>query len=158
MRYVPTDTMTSDTPQAAVTVIHQLMSQYSLDPAIMLEGNDSGVSFTSVLWYSVLTVNLGQDIGVVSSKVTYAAVAPFVGLDPHGSLGDINTFEIHRSRIPTLLFKSIMMDIDNMLMEFGPPYDHLTEEATSRFFSPVRNNLILSHPQKFTTTIRFLTT
>ncbi|KAF8224600.1 hypothetical protein L208DRAFT_1310410, partial [Tricholoma matsutake] len=81
-------------------------------------------------------------IGVSFSKVTYAAVAPLVGLDPLRSLKDIRTFEIHRSRIPTHLFKSIVTDMDVMLMQYGPPPEHLTEEARSRFFSPVFNHLV----------------
>ena len=72
------------------------------------------------------------------SKVTYAQVAPLVGLQPSNQLQDIETFGIHRSRIPTDLFKSIVMDIDVMLMQYGAPPEHLTEEARSRFFSPVR--------------------
>ena len=72
------------------------------------------------------------------SKVTYAQTAPLVGLDPDNRLGDIETFEIHRSRIPTHLFRSIVTDMDIMLMEYGPPPEHQSEEARSRFFSPVQ--------------------
>ena len=67
----------------------------------------------------------------------YVEVAPLVGLDPPKFLTDIRTFDIHRSRIPTDLFKSIVTDIDVMLMKYGPPPMHMTEEAGSRFFSPV---------------------
>jgi hypothetical protein len=45
-------------------------------------------------------------------------------------LRDIGTFELNRSRIPTALFKSIVQDIDMMLVQYGPPTDHETEEAT----------------------------
>ena len=72
------------------------------------------------------------------SEDTYAQVAPMVGLDHTHSLKDIGTFEIHRSRIPTHLFKSIMMDMDIMLMQYGPTFELETEEARSKFFSPVR--------------------
>jgi hypothetical protein len=82
---------------------------------------------------------LKDDSGPVSlSKVTYAQVAPLVGLDPGNELSDIGTFEIHRSRIPTHLFRSIVIDMDIMLMQYGAPPEHKTEEARSRFFSPVR--------------------
>jgi hypothetical protein len=67
-----------------------------------------------------------------------AEVAPLVGLDPHLELQDILTFEIHRSRIPTDLFKSIVVDMDVMMVQYGPPHVHKTEEARLRFFSPVR--------------------
>ncbi|KAF8346122.1 hypothetical protein F5887DRAFT_1184819 [Amanita rubescens] len=76
------------------------------------------------------------------SKVTYAKVAPLVGLHPWNQLGDIGTFDIHRSRIPTHLFKSIVMDMDIMLMQYGAPPEHGTEEARSRFFSPIFNHLV----------------
>jgi hypothetical protein len=34
------------------------------------------------------------------------------------------------------------MDLDVMLMQYGSPPEHLTEEARSRFFSPVFNHLV----------------
>jgi hypothetical protein len=37
---------------------------------------------------------------------------------------DIETFRLHRSRIPTALFKSIVQDIDIMLVQYGPPIEH----------------------------------
>ena len=77
-------------------------------------------------------------MGVRFSKVTYPQVAPLVGLDPVWELGDIGTFEIHHSRIPTHLFKSMIVDMDIMLVQYGSPAEHEMEEATSRFFSPVR--------------------
>jgi hypothetical protein len=81
--------------------------------------------------------------GVTSfSKVTYDKVAPLVGLDAVRELDDIGTFEIHRSRIPTHLFRSIVIDMDIMLMQYGAPPEHKTEEARSRFFSPIFNHLV----------------
>ncbi len=88
-----------------------------------------------VCHYSVLGINREHGTGV---RVTYAQVAPLVGLVPHKQLRDIGTFEIHRSRIPTHLFRSIVIDMDIMLMQYGAPPEHYTEEARSRFFSPVR--------------------
>jgi len=80
--------------------------------------------------------------GVSFSKVTYEAVAPLVGLDAYENLTDAKTFEIHRSRIPTDLFKSIVMDMDVMLIQYGPLPEHKTEEARSRFFSPIFNHIV----------------
>ena len=77
-------------------------------------------------------------MGASFSKVTYAEIADRVGLRDELTPKDIQTFGLHPSRIPTDLFKSIVMDMDAMLMQFGPLPDHLTEEARSRFFSPVR--------------------
>lgn len=64
-------------------------------------------------------------------------MAPFVGLDPDQMMNDITTFDLYRSRIPTPLFKSIVQDMDVLLSQYGPPDEHETEEATSRFFAPV---------------------
>jgi hypothetical protein len=36
------------------------------------------------------------------------------------------------------VFKSIVEDMDIMLMQYGPPPEQMTEETMSRFFSPVR--------------------
>jgi hypothetical protein len=50
---------------------------------------------------------------------------------------DIEIFHLHRSRIPTPLFRQIVQDIDIMLVQYGPPAEHETQEATSQFVSPV---------------------
>ena len=116
---------------------------------------------TQVCRYLCLVVwcanELTYSVGVSFSKVTYA-IAPFVGLNPLRFLRDIRTFEIHRSRIPTHLFKSIVTDMDIILMQYGPPPEQLTQEARSRFSSPVRIIYFSHTPRKFTATIRFLTT
>ncbi|KAF8313497.1 uncharacterized protein EI90DRAFT_2949824 [Cantharellus anzutake] len=121
-----TDIPAPDTPDAAMTVVRRLVKQFSLD--VQIEDDDSGLF----------------------SKVTYGDVAPLVGLEPGNALKDIGTFEIHRSRIPTDLFKSIVMDLDILLMQYGPPHEHKTEEARSRFFSPIFNHLV----KLFTFTLR----
>ena len=82
--------------------------------------------------------HIGVGTGVRFSKVTFETVAPLVGLDPTQRLGDIKTFGIYRSRIPTDLFEAIVMDMDVMLMQYCPFPDHDMEEARSRFFSPVK--------------------
>jgi hypothetical protein len=114
-----------DTPEAASATILQLIRQFSLDPAMFID-DDSGPG------------NIEHGTGVSFSKVSFAQAAPFVGLVPDRELNDIGTFEIHRSRIPTHIFKSIVADMDIMLMQYGAPPEHKTEEARSRFFSPVR--------------------
>jgi len=81
---------------------------------------------------------LDQGLSVSFSHVVYSDIAPFVGLDHTRRMKDIETFELHRSRIPTALFKSIAQDMDMMMMQYGPPLEHEHEEATSRFLSPVR--------------------
>ncbi len=70
-------------------------------------------------------------------------MAPFVGLQPHHMMRDMVKFEIHRSRIPTTLFKSIVEDMDIMLVQYGPPIEHRTVEAKSQFVSPVSAGKLL---------------
>ena len=48
----------------------------------------------------------------------YFEVAPLVGNNPVMNLRDIGTFQIHRSQIPTDLFKLIVTDMDMMLLLF----------------------------------------
>ena len=106
--------------QDSEAAVHSLIERFGLT---QFQDNSSG---------------LEGGTGVSFPKVTYEAVAPLVGLDAYKSLADIKTFEIHRSRIPTDLFKSVVMDMDVMLMQYGSLPEHKTEEARSRFFSPVK--------------------
>lgn len=71
------------------------------------------------------------------ANIQYDAVAPFVGLRPTCDMRNIPTFDLHRSRIPTPLLKSIVQSIDLMLVQYGPVVEHFTEETTSQFLSPV---------------------
>jgi hypothetical protein len=52
-------------------------------------------------------------------------------------MNDVATFDLHRSRIPTSLFRSIVEDMDVLLPQYGPIMEHESEEATSRFLAPV---------------------
>ena len=60
-------------------------------------------------------------------------------------MDDIKTFRLQRSQIPTALFKSIVQDVDIMLVQYGPPLDHETEQARSRFLSPVSASHFSDH-------------
>ena len=71
------------------------------------------------------------------SDVKFSDVAHFVGLEPYNLLRGIKIFELQRSRIPTALFKTIVRDMDLMFMQYGRPWEHLNEEASSRFIAPV---------------------
>ena len=63
-----------------------------------------------------------------ASFSTYAEMADRVGLrEELPALQDIQTFELHRSHISAELFKSIIMDMDIMLMQYGPLPEHKTE-------------------------------
>ena len=95
---------------------------------------------------------MGLDVNF--SKVKYKDIAALVGLDRFGNPEDIETFELHRSRIPTL-FRFIIEDMDPMLMQYGHLSDHITEEATSRFMSPVWFRFAL-HCEKLTLSLQIL--
>ncbi|KIK09792.1 hypothetical protein K443DRAFT_301106 [Laccaria amethystina LaAM-08-1] len=69
-------------------------------------------------------------------------MAEFVELNPRLELDDIGTFNLHRSRIPTDLFRSIVEDMDVLLAQYGPLRAQNNEEARSRFLSPIFNRLI----------------
>ncbi len=86
-----------------------------------------------LIWVRI--TSLEDHLHVSFSKVHYMNIAPFVGLQPNLKMKDIKTFSLHRSRIPTKLFKSIVQDIDVMMVQYGPPNEHFTEEARSRFLS-----------------------
>jgi len=126
-------TLTHDSAEA---LMRRLMTQFKIDPARRLFRS---VRLIFPLWNLIFQqFSLEYGVGASFSKVTYAEVADRVGLQDASALKDIQTFELHRSRIPTDLFKSIVMDMDVMLMQYGPLPEHQTEEAKSRFFSPVR--------------------
>jgi len=87
---------------------------------------------------SSITYLPDEGLKVSFAKVKYEDISEFVGLEPLRKLNDVGTFTLHRSRIPTNVFKSIVEDMDIMLMQYGPPPEQMTEETRSRFFSPVR--------------------
>jgi len=76
------------------------------------------------------------------SKVTYSKVAPFVGLNPTLSFRDVSTFQLHRARIPTSLFKEIVEDMQIAMHQYGPPIDHKNVQARSRFLAPIFNRTV----------------
>jgi hypothetical protein len=79
----------------------------------------------------------------------FQSIAQLVGLDPLQNLKDIGTFNLHRPRVPTHIFISIVEDIDMLLIQYGPPYEHKTAEATSLFLSGEKPSLIeLSYCRK----------
>ncbi|KAM6493333.1 hypothetical protein JOM56_011467 [Amanita muscaria] len=81
----------------------------------------------------------GLNIGF--SNIKYLDIAPFVGLDPLWNLSDAPLFHLRRSRIPTALFRDIVMDMDVLLTQYGNFENHTTEEARSRFLAPIFLNI-----------------
>ncbi|KAF8341291.1 uncharacterized protein EI90DRAFT_3033376 [Cantharellus anzutake] len=98
---------------------------------------------------SLQEIILEKGLDASFSDVKYNRIAPFVGLDPLEFLQDIETFELHRSRIPTVLLRSIIEDMDIMLKQYGPVFVHETEEATSRLLSPIFHRLIAEFGSAF---------
>jgi len=88
------------------------------------------------------------------SNVKYKEMASFVGLDPWHQFSDVETFDLHRARIPDALFKDILQDMDIMLMQYGPPNEHKTEEAKSRFLAPVKKMPLMPQTCKVLTIYR----
>jgi len=77
------------------------------------------------------------------SEVSYHYIAPRVGLESTLAGYDMPTFGIHRARIPTYLFKSIVGDLEIVMNQYGEPRGHKNEEARSRFLAPVRSKNLL---------------
>ncbi|KAF9505804.1 hypothetical protein BS47DRAFT_1385816 [Hydnum rufescens UP504] len=106
------DTLKRLTPDAAEAAICQLMKKFDIDPEIF------------------------EDASGDPAKLLLISDSPWK------ELTDAETFELYCSRIPTDVFKSIVVDMDIMLIQYGPLSQHKTEEARSRFFSPVFNHLV----------------
>ena len=75
------------------------------------------------------------------SKVTFYHIAPRVGLQFELAGRDMPTFNIHRARIPSSLFKDIIGDIQIIMKQYGEPIRHKNEAARSRFLAPVSARL-----------------
>ena len=67
----------------------------------------------------------------------YRDIAPRVGLKFELAGEDMPTFDIHRARIPSSLFKDIIGDLQVIMKQYGEPTRHKNEEARSRFLAPV---------------------
>ena len=70
------------------------------------------------------------------SKVNFHNIAPRVGLQFELASRDMPTFNIHRVRIPSSLFKDIIGVIQVIMKQYGEPTRHKTEEDRSRFLAP----------------------
>ncbi|KAH9002125.1 hypothetical protein EDB86DRAFT_2901409 [Lactarius hatsudake] len=89
----------------------------------------------------VMTDLAEQGLNVSFSDVTYEDIASFVGLDHVLRFTDVTMFELHRSRIPTTLFRDIVLDMDVLLIQYGDLQEQSNEETRSRFFAPIVNRL-----------------
>ena len=58
----------------------------------------------------------------------------------------MKTFDIHRARIPTSMFKGIVYDIQTAVNQYGEPLDHQNEEARSRCLAPVSSHSLALFP------------
>ena len=71
------------------------------------------------------------------SNVKYQQMAPRVGLEPTCAGNDMPTFDVHRARIPTPLFKDIIRDLEIAMKQYGEPFDQHSAQARSRVLAPV---------------------
>jgi hypothetical protein len=78
-----------------------------------------------------------KGLSVSFSKVKYRDMAPRVGLNSFGAGNDMQTFDIHRARIPTSLFKGIVQDLEVSMRQYGEPNEQVNEGARSRYLAPV---------------------
>jgi hypothetical protein len=72
---------------------------------------DFGIGVTVSLTEKGLNINF--------STISYHDIARMVGLDPLSAGKDMSTFEIHRARIPTSLFKLIIGDFEIIMNQYG---------------------------------------
>ncbi|KAF8345555.1 hypothetical protein F5887DRAFT_965637, partial [Amanita rubescens] len=76
-----------------------------------------------------------QALKLSFSDVKFYDIAESVGLEREQKLKDIGTFNLCRSRIPTLLFRSIVEDMDVFQIQYGLlPYQK-NERTRSRFLA-----------------------
>ena len=124
--------------ESAESALLWLLSAYRFDRNI-LRKSLRGLWLLFVFYIScALISSVGERVDGSFANVTFEDMAEFVELNPRLELDDIGTFNLHRSRIPTDLFQSIVEDMDVVLVQYGPPSAQNNEEATSRFLSPVR--------------------
>ena len=118
----------------AIIVFRYIMEEYNIDLnklEQLLAGRSPPIKYLiSGNWQGSNSPKADRiDIDLSFSDVKYVDIAPLVGLSPYRHTNDIEAFDLRRSRIPTALFKSIVEDIDLMLVQYGPPIEHCTEEA-----------------------------
>ncbi|KAL7266063.1 hypothetical protein RUND412_011405 [Rhizina undulata] len=56
------------------------------------------------------------------------------------SMSDL--YQIRRARVPASVFLGIVRDLNKMVNQYGPPHEHRTEEARSRYLSPGFGSII----------------
>ncbi|KAI9465896.1 hypothetical protein BJY52DRAFT_1243348 [Lactarius psammicola] len=66
------------------------------------------------------------------SNVKYMDIVPFIGLDPLRNFNDATLLDLRHT----------VVDMDVLLTQYGIPQCHPTEEAGSRFLTPIFNRLV----------------
>jgi len=85
---------------------------------------------------------LDKGLNVSFSKVKYRDIASKVGLKFELGGRDMQTFDIHRARIPSPLFKDIIGDLQVIMKQYGEPARHKNVEARSRSLAPLFNRIV----------------
>ena len=87
------------------------------------------------MYYPSFLAEKGPNVSF--SEVEYLDIAPRVGLKPTLQGRDMKTFDIHRARILTSLFKEIVEDLDVAMYQYGGPDYHDNVEVMSKYLAPV---------------------
>ncbi|EPS43101.1 hypothetical protein H072_2928 [Dactylellina haptotyla CBS 200.50] len=85
---------------------------------------------------------LEKDLEHIATSLSYSMMAQRVHLDPHAMVGDAPTFQVHRARIRSLDFRSIVQDFETLGNQYGPPADHLSEAGRSRYIGAAFNTIV----------------
>ncbi|KAK6334050.1 hypothetical protein TWF696_002554 [Orbilia brochopaga] len=83
-----------------------------------------------------------RDLEHIATSLSYSMMAQRVHLDPHAMVGDAPTFQVHRARIRSTDFRTIVQDFETLGNQYGPPADHLSEAGRSRYISAAFNNIV----------------
>ena len=132
---------------AEIALLH-IMKAYSFDTYMLQQILNGFVHYLLIFFLTLIWVQITfseDNISVSFSEVLYENIAPMVGLQSYYKMNDVKPFHLHRSRIPTALFKSIVQDIDVMQMQYGHPIAYDTEVARSQFLSPVSASYFSNH-------------
>jgi hypothetical protein len=140
-----------DDRMTAEKALRHLIDEFDFDFEELLKSSSMGTNdHFSTLYNGGLTHFLSEKgLNISFSEVKYKDIAPSVGLDPLWIFYDAPLFDLHRSRIPTSLFKEIVEDMDTLILQFGTlrptlRQRRITEDARSRVLAPVSILVLIS--------------
>ena len=126
------------TYESAEKAVLWLMHEYRFDLSLLQQSLRGSFFLSFLMSVYALISSVDEGLKFSFSNVKFRDIAELVGLDHEQKLKDLGTFTLYRSRIPTQLFKSIVEDMDVLLIQYGPLPDQKNEGTRSRFLAPVR--------------------